>query len=292
MNEQQQKVSKIKQDIQSRIVEALSKASNDEFSLEAWDYEQGSGGGLTRVVLGDVLEKGGVNYSGINGVMNKEIAPDMKQEPNTPFFATGVSLVIHPKNPFVPTTHMNVRYFQTDQNWWIGGGIDLTPYYFEEEDVKEFHQKIKNTCDRYDSSYYPKFKKWCDDYFYLPHRKETRGLGGIFYDYLNHDLDECLSFNQAVGDCFIDCFVPFINKYKDKPYSAEEKEFQKYRRGRYAEFNLVYDRGTKFGFKTAGRTESILMSLPPEAIWKYNWQPKRGSSEAKLYEYLKPIDWI
>jgi coproporphyrinogen III oxidase len=212
----------------------------------------------------------------------------------------GVSLVIHPHNPFVPTTHANVRFFIAGEEgqkktWWFGGGFDMTPYYGFEEDCVHWHQVAKNTCDAFGADVYPRYKKWCDDYFFLPHRNEPRGIGGLFFDDLNEwEFEKSFAFMQAVGDSYLDAYLPIIERRKELPYGDKEKWFQEYRRGRYAEFNLVYDRGTVFGLRSGvGRTESILMSLPPEVRWEYDWAPEAGTEEARLYsEFLTPKDWL
>jgi len=215
------------------------------------------------------------------------------------FEAIGVSLVIHPKNPYAPTSHTNVRFFIAEKEgeepiWWFGGGYDLTPYYGFEEDAIHWHQTAKNACDPFGDDVYPKLKTWCDDYFYLKHRDETRGAGGLFFDDLNEGgFEHCFAFLQSVGNSYIDAYVPIVKRRKDTSYGERERNFQLYRRGRYVEFNLVYDRGTLFGLQSGGRTESILMSLPPLVKWRYNWQPEPGTDEAKLYEvFLKPQDWL
>lgn len=261
------------------------------FSFEPWAHTE-EGGGVTRVIAnGRVIEKGGVNFSAVGGRM-----PGFMKEghgiTDADFFATGVSIVLHPHNPLVPIIHMNVRYFETSGGTcWFGGGIDLTPHYVVPEDAAGFHQKLKAVCDRFSPDYFPKFKHWADDYFFIPHRNETRGIGGIFFDHLKPDAAgskaELLEFVLAVGNAFLDCYVPLALKYADRPFSPENKQWQYLRRGRYAEFNLVYDRGTRFGLETSGRTESILMSLPPMAAWQYDYKPEPGSPEAETLLFLK-----
>ena len=293
-----EKISNTFKDIQNKICDALVQASGTRFQEDLWSYEHGEGGGATRIFSNDgsadqgAIEKGGVNFSSVSGKLNPKIATKMKIDENSSFKACGVSLVIHPLNPMVPTTHANIRHFETDQKWWFGGGIDLTPYYLFKEDAVHFHQTMKGTCDKWNKEYYPKFKKQCDEYFYLPHRDETRGVGGIFYDYLNTDLESNFGFSQSVGEAFIDAYVPILTKKMNMPYNQDQKEFQLFRRGRYVEFNLLYDRGTLFGLETKGRVESILMSLPPTVKWLYNYHPATGSKEAELYEHLKPINWL
>jgi coproporphyrinogen III oxidase len=214
------------------------------------------------------------------------------------FIATGVSLVLHPKNPHVPTTHANVRYFEASKEgvepvWWFGGGFDLTPFYPVEEDVRHWHTVARDLCEPYGDDVYPRYKKWCDEYFYLKHRGETRGVGGLFYDDMNEGgFERCFAFTRDVGQGFLDAYLPIVERRKGTPYGEREREFQLYRRGRYVEFNLVYDRGTLFGLQSGGRTESILMSLPPRVRFEYAYQPEAGSAEAKLADYLKPRDWL
>jgi coproporphyrinogen III oxidase len=266
------------------------------FVLDNWT-RRGGGGGVTRIIEnGAVFEKGGVNFSEVYGE-----APDfLKKESGTDseiFIATGVSLVIHPVSPFIPIVHMNVRYFEMGEKIkWFGGGIDLTPVYVVHEDIQYFHQQLKKTCDKFEPSYYSEFKKWADNYFFIPHRSETRGTGGIFFDRLmpssHHPLEQRFDFVKAIGETFLPTYSEIITRNKSKSYSDKEKQWQLLRRGRYVEFNLVYDRGTKFGLETEGRTESILMSLPPLASWSYNFIPEPGSEEEKTLSYLKKgIEW-
>jgi coproporphyrinogen III oxidase len=270
------------------------------FILDKWD-RPGGGGGISRVINnGNIIEKGGVNFSAVHGktpvavlqTLNLSIDADME------FYATGVSIVLHPFNPMVPIIHMNVRYFEMSNGmWWFGGGIDLTPHYIDENDARYFHERLKQVCDSHNPTYYSKFKKWADDYFFIKHRNETRGIGGIFFDHLKADenftKEQCFAFVQSVGNVFAPLYVHFMKKNAGLPFTDENKKWQMLRRGRYVEFNLVWDRGTKFGLETDGRTESILMSLPPQAEWLYNYQPKDGSNEAKTLEYLKKdISWI
>lgn len=275
-----------------------------DFIVDEWQRAQG-GGGLTRVMEnGGVIEKGGVNYSYVEGTNMPASATAHRPElAGRSFKAMGVSLVIHPKNPYAPTSHMNVRFFIAEKAgeepiWWFGGGFDLTPYYANKEDCMFWHQVAKQACDPFGNEVYDKYKKWCDDYFYLKHRDEHRGIGGLFFDDLNSeqkgwDFEQCFAFMRSVGDHYIKAYRPILAKTKDKPYTEAERDFQMYRRGRYVEFNLVWDRGTLFGLQTGGRTESILMSLPSEVRWRYNWQPEAGSREAELTEYyLKPKDWL
>jgi len=284
--------------LQSAICAGLEAMDGSgRFSSEPWTHTE-QGGGLTRVMAnGRVIEKGGVNFSAVGGRM-----PAFMQQghgiTDAEFFATGVSIVLHPHNPHVPIIHMNVRYFETSGgNCWFGGGIDLTPHYVVEQDARDFHLKLRAVCDRFSAAYYPQFKRWADDYFFIPHRNETRGIGGIFFDHLKpeHDMEKSrlLEFVLAVGNSFLDCYVPLGLQYADVPFDQNQKRWQFLRRGRYAEFNLVYDRGTRFGLETSGRTESILMSLPPMAAWEYDMQPAEGSPEAATRALLsKEVDWV
>ncbi len=278
-------------------IEQLETGSS--FKIDEWQNASG-GGGISKVITGDVIEKGGVNFSHVKGeeLPAAASARRIKIE-GKPFEAMGVSIVIHPMNPYVPTSHANVRFFIADPEgdnpvWWFGGGYDLTPYYANELDVVAWHQTAKAACDDFDSSYYPRFKKWCDDYFYLKHRDEQRGVGGLFFDDFNElGFEHAFGFMRSIGDSYIKAYQPIVEQRKDTPFSETERAFQAYRRGRYVEYNLLYDRGTIFGLQSNGRTESILMSLPPKVEWHYNYQPKAGSPEARLTEYfLKPRDWL
>lgn len=277
-------------ELQDSICSALEKTDGQErFTEELWE-RPGGGGGRSRVIQnGKVIEKGGVNFSAVHG----EIPDFLKKENSagTSFYATGVSIVLHPVSPRVPIIHMNTRYFETGNGeYWFGGGIDLTPHYVDSNDVLFFHSALKRVCDQFDHAYYPKFKQWADDYFYIPHRNETRGVGGIFFDRLKasdkHSKRDLFEFVKAVGKAFAPIYVELVNRSRDKVYGEREKQWQLIRRGRYAEFNLVYDKGTKFGLETNGRIESILMSLPPLASWIYNYIPERGSEEEKTLHYL------
>lgn len=282
------------QELQDTISDTLSQIDGMEFQEDSWDHRDG-GGGRTRVLSnGPVLERAGINFSEVYGErLPTSILEEFPEAKDSGFGATGISLVIHPRNPFVPTVHMNYRYFEAESIWWFGGGADLTPYYPFEEDVVHFHSTLKQACDRHDPDYYQRFKKWCDEYFYIEHREEPRGVGGIFFDYLQEDFDSLFAFVQDCGESFLPAFKPILLRRKDTEYSTREREFQLYRRGRYAEFNLVYDRGTRFGLQTKGRIESILMSMPPIARWEYDYQPEPGSPEAELYEkYLEPREWV
>ena len=287
------------QEVQNKICNWLEKTTNEKYKENLWDYEKGEGGGCTRIFCGNVIEKGGVNFSSLSGKLSHKLAtklkisPKLKPEKNTvPFKACGISLVIHPYNPFAPTVHLNIRYFECKNNWWFGGGMDLTPYYPIDEDILLFHKSLRKTCNTFDPSYYPKFKKICDEYFYLPHRKETRGVGGIFFDYLKGDLEHSFQFSLAVALSFQQTYIPILQKRHKTPFRIFNRHFQAYRRGRYVEFNLLYDKGTAFGFESGGRVESILMSLPPKVEWIYNFQPEQQSEEAELQNYLKPRDWL
>lgn len=287
--------------LQSSICEALEAIDGKaQFELDEWQREAG-GGGRTRVLSGGaVFEQGGVNFSEVSGENMPPSATASRPElAGRSFKAMGVSLVIHPHNPYVPTSHANVRFFIAEKEgedpiWWFGGGYDLTPYYGNKEDVIHWHQTAKSACKPFGDDIYPRFKQWCDEYFYLKHRDECRGVGGLFFDDLNEwGFERCFAFLQSVGNSYINAYAPIVKKRLDIPYGERERDFQLYRRGRYVEFNLVYDRGTLFGLQSGGRTESILMSLPPLVKWRYNWQPEPGSAEAELYtDYLAPRDWL
>ena len=262
------------------------------FQEDAWQ-RPGGGGGRSRVLSdGGVFEKAGVNFSEVHGEMSEDFARQVPGE-GREFTATGVSLVLHPASPLVPTVHANFRFLTKGARQWFGGGADLTPYYPYREDVIHYHRAWKRVCERHGPPVdYRRFKQWCDEYFYLPHRGEARGVGGIFFDYLEGDFDRLLAFVRDCGHAFLDAYLPIARRRKDEPYTPEQRAFQEYRRGRYVEFNLLYDRGTVFGLKTGGRVESILMSLPPRVRWVYDYRPAPGSREAELTEdYLKPRDW-
>ena len=286
--------------LQNNICNALSEIDGSEFIEDSWEREEG-GGGKSRVLRnGSVFEQAGVNFSRVNGAQLPKAATTQRPDlAGCSFEATGVSLVIHPNNPYVPTSHCNVRFFLAQPKdkppiWWFGGGFDLTPYYGFEEDAIHWHQTAQAACANFTDDSYTKYKNWCDKYFYLPHRNEPRGIGGLFFDDLNEpNFDECFSFLQSVGDHFVPAYCPIVEKRKDIPFSDRERQFQLYRRGRYVEFNLVYDRGTLFGLQSGGRTESILMSLPPQVRWEYNWQPENNSPESELYtKFLVAKDWL
>lgn len=286
--------------LQDNICQALETADgNSEFIEDNWIRPEG-GGGRTRVLTnGNVIEQGGVNFSEVSGDKLPPSATAHRPElAGRTWKACGVSLVIHPNNPYIPTSHANVRFFIAEKEgeepvWWFGGGFDLTPFYPFDEDVIHWHQTAKDLCTPFGENVYDDHKKWCDDYFYLKHRDETRGVGGLFFDDLNQwDFDTCLNYIKAVGQGFIDAYVPIMNKRQDIEFGEQQRQFQLYRRGRYVEFNLVFDRGTLFGLQSGGRTESILMSMPPLARWEYNFQAKDGSEEAKLNDYLVPRSWV
>ncbi|MCQ3829928.1 oxygen-dependent coproporphyrinogen oxidase [Microbulbifer elongatus] len=287
-------------ELQDRICADLVAVDGSAFYEDTWQREAG-GGGRTRVLEnGNVIEKGGVNFSHVFGDKLPPSATAARPElAGRSFQAMGVSLVIHPKNPYAPTSHANVRFFVAEKEgadpvWWFGGGYDLTPYYGFEEDVVHWHQTAKNACEPFGEEIYPRFKKWCDEYFYLKHRDEARGVGGLFFDdFSEGGFDNAFAFMQAVGDSYVDAYLPILKKRKDTEYGERERDFQLYRRGRYVEFNLVFDRGTLFGLQSGGRTESILMSLPSEVRWRYNWQPQAGSPEEKLYtDFLPHREWV
>jgi coproporphyrinogen III oxidase len=287
--------------LQRSICDELSAIDGAaSFETESWDRPEG-GGGISRVLAeGDVFEKGGVNFSYVEGGKMPGSATQHRPElAGRSFKAMGVSLVMHPRNPYAPTSHANVRCFVAEKEgeapvWWMGGGFDLTPYYGREEDVVHWHQTAKNACDPFGDDVHAKYKKWCDDYFYLPHRAEPRGVGGLFYDDLNEwGFEKSFDFMQSVGDSFLKAYVPIVLNNKDRDYGERERQWQLYRRGRYVEFNLVFDRGTLFGLQSNGRTEAILMSLPPLVRWDYGVTPEPGTPEAELLDYyLKPKDWV
>jgi len=288
-------------DLQDRIcLELEEEDGGATFQQDQWQ-RPGGGGGRTRVLAnGKVIEKGGVNFSHVFGDKLPPSATQSRPElAGRTFQAMGVSLVIHPENPYVPTSHANVRFFVAEKEgeapvWWFGGGYDLTPYYGVEEDCVFWHQTAKDACQPFGDDVYPRFKKWCDEYFYLKHRDEARGVGGLFFDdYSDGGFEQAFAFMRAVGDSYVKAYRPIMAKNKDRSYGEKQREFQLYRRGRYVEFNLVYDRGTIFGLQSNGRTESILMSLPPLVRWEYDYQPVAGSEEAALYtDFLPHRDWV
>ena len=287
-------------DLQDRICAALERVDGEgKFAEDSWKRAEG-GGGRSRVLKnGAVFEQGGVNFSRVEGKTLPPSATAHRPElAGRAWSALGVSLVLHPKNPYVPTTHMNVRYFEAradgaDPVWWFGGGFDLTPYYPFDEDVVHWHCVARDLCEPFGAETYAKYKRWCDNYFFLKHRNETRGVGGLFFDDLNQGgFERCFDFMRAVGDGFLYAYLPIVEKRKSTLFGEREREFQLYRRGRYVEFNLVYDRGTLFGLQSGGRTESILMSLPPRVRFEYAYAPAADSAEARLAEYLVPRDWV
>ena len=283
--------------LQTRISISLEKEEiKKKFTKEIWNRRNVSYG-ITRIIEnGLVFEKAGVNFSFIKGKkLFKSALPNNKNTEGRPFIATGVSSVIHPNNPYVPTAHFNIRFFISENgDWWFGGGFDLTPYYPFKKDCLHWHKASKNLCDKYKKNIYLNYKNWADKYFYIEHRKESRGVGGIFFDYLNKwGFKNTFNFVKDVGNSFMLAYIPIVKNRKCKTFTKKEKMFQLYRRGRYVEFNLIYDRGTLFGLQSKGRIESILMSLPPKVIWHYNYHPNQNRKEDKLYRYyLKPKNWI
>ena len=287
--------------LQKKITENIENIDDQaKFSSDKWERDEGGGGESKILRNGKIFEQAGVNFSHVRG---KSLPPSaIKTRPDLvdkEYEATGLSLVIHPQNPFVPTTHANLRFFSAQDRgnepvWWFGGGFDLTPYYPFLDDVVFWHNNAYEACKGFGDSYYPKFKTWCDEYFFLKHRNETRGVGGLFFDDFNElGFERSLQFVQSVGDQFLNAYIPIVKKRMNHPFSQEQREFQLYRRGRYVEFNLLFDRGTLFGLQSGGRTESILMSLPPKVRWEYNWSPEENSLEKDLYDnYLKPRDWL
>lgn len=284
--------------LQTRICTAFERLDGAAvFSADPWE-RPGGGGGLTRVITGGaVWEKGGVSTSAVHGLLPDRMARSFEVEP-TRFFATGLSLVMHPRNPYVPAVHANFRYFAlgddllSPRDQWFGGGADLTPTYPERADAEHFHRVWKDVCDQHDVADYRAFKQQCDAYFFLPHRQEARGIGGIFFDYLRDDPEGTFLFVRQAARAFLSSYVPLVERHRDRPYGERERDFQAHRRGRYAEFNLAFDRGTRFGLETGGRTESILMSLPPVVRWDYDWHPEPGTPEADAIGFLQPHDWL
>lgn len=287
--------------LQGRICDALAEVDGTaQFAEERWQREAG-GGGCSRILAdGAVFEQAGVNYSRVSGDALPPAATAQRPElAGRRWQALGLSLVVHPKNPYVPTSHMNVRFFAAQQDgeaplWWFGGGYDLTPCYGFEQDVVHWHRAAQRACAPFGADRYPRYKRWCDDYFFLKHRNEARGVGGIFFDDLNEGgFGRCFDFLRSVGDSYLDAYLPIVRRRCDTSYGERERDFQLYRRGRYVEFNLLWDRGTLFGLQSGGRTESILMSMPPLVRWRYHWQPQPGTPEAELYErFLPPRDWL
>lgn len=301
MHDQARQVESFLRQLQDRICAALEAVEDGDggFVEDAWERPDG-GGGRSRVLKqGDVFEQAGVNFSSVYGDTLPASATAHRPEiAGGSFVATGVSLVLHPQNPYVPTTHANVRYFEAHKPgvepvWWFGGGFDLTPYYPFDHDIQHWHTVARDLCAPYGEDVYARYKRWCDEYFYLKHRDETRGVGGLFFDDLNAGgFETCFAFMRDVGQGFLDAYLPIVERRIHEPWSDREREFQLYRRGRYVEFNLVYDRGTLFGLQSGGRTESILMSLPPRVRFEYAYAPPHGSPEARLADYLKPRDWL
>ncbi|QET71234.1 oxygen-dependent coproporphyrinogen oxidase [Bordetella bronchiseptica] len=289
-------------DLQGRIVAALEQAGGKAFRTDAWQRAEG-GGGVSRLLEGGQLfERAGVLFSHVKGTRLPPSASAHRPElAGRGWEAMGVSMVLHPRNPYVPTTHMNVRMFVAAARpghaesdvFWFGGGLDLTPYYPFEDDARHFHRACRDALDPHGADYYPRYKQWCDEYFFLKHRNETRGIGGIFFDDLNEPgFDASFALTRSVGDSFLPAYLPIVQARRDMPYGERERDFQAYRRGRYVEFNLVFDRGTLFGLQSGGRTESILLSMPPLAQWRYDWQPQAGTPEAALAEFLRPREWV
>lgn len=287
-------------DLQDRIVAALETVDGKPFGRDSWERPEG-GGGVSRIIEeGNVFERGGVGFSHVTGInLPPSAAANRPEIAGRSWEAMGVSLVLHPRNPHAPTVHMNVRFFTATAEgeapiWWFGGGMDLTPYYGVEEDARHFHQVCRDALTPFGDELHPRFKTWCDSYFYLKHRKEPRGIGGIFFDDFNAlGFEQSFAMMQSVGDGFIPAYVPIIERRKDAAYGERERDFQAYRRGRYVEFNLVFDRGTLFGLQSGGRTESILMSMPPVVKWRYNWTPEPDSAEARLYsDFLVEREWL
>jgi len=289
------------QGLQDTICKTLADVDGSSvFREDSWDRE-GGGGGRARVMEGGaIFEKAGVNFSHVYGAALPPSATASRPElAGRSFQAMGVSLVIHPNNPYVPTSHANVRFFIAEKEgaapvWWFGGGFDLTPYYGFDEDAVHWHRVAREACTPFGDDVYPRYKQWCDEYFFLKHRNEPRGIGGLFFDDLNNgSFEYCSSLMMSIGNHYLPAYLPIVERRKDTAYGDREKDFQRYRRGRYVEFNLVYDRGTLFGLQSGGRTEAILMSLPPEVTWRYDWKPEPGTTEAELYEvFLQPKDWL
>ncbi len=290
--------------LQDRITDAMGELDGKAFITDAWTKPADAklkGDGRSRILEdGNILERGGVGFSHVRGdAMPPSATAHRPELAGRAFEAMGVSLVFHPRNPHIPTVHLNVRCFIAQAEgkepvWWFGGGMDLTPYYGDEKDCQHFHQTCKNALDPYNPELHPRFKKWCDEYFYLKHRDEPRGIGGIFYDDFSElGFEKSFEMTRSVGDAFLDAYLPIVKKHQHDPYTESQREFQAFRRGRYVEFNLVFDRGTLFGLQSGGRTESILMSMPPVVRWGYDWKPAANSPEARLYtDFLKPRDWI
>lgn len=300
MSERIEAIDTFLRDLQDRICLALETVDGDaRFAEDVWRRSEG-GGGRSRVLKnGALFEQAGVGFSHVHGTRMPASASAHRPElAGRRWNALGVSLVLHPRNPYVPTTHMNVRFFEALRDdatpvWWFGGGFDLTPYYPFDEDIVHWHTVARTACSDYGNDVYPRYKRWCDEYFFLKHRGETRGVGGLFFDDLNMwGFERCFDFTRGIGEAFLDAYLPIIQNRRNTPYGEREREFQLYRRGRYVEFNLVYDRGTLFGLQSGGRTESILMSLPPRVRFEYQYRPTVDSAEARLAHYLVPRDWL
>jgi len=281
--------------LQARIVSALESLDGNSFTADTWQRAEGGGGSTCIIEEGKLFERGGVGYSHVSGKeLPRSASASHPQLAGQHYEAMGVSLVLHPRNPYCPTVHLNVRFFSAGDIWWFGGGMDLTPYYGFEDDAKHFHLTCRRALETFGADLHPRYKKWCDEYFFLKHRNEPRGIGGIFFDDLaTPDFPGAFSLVRSVGDHFITAYAPILERRRATPFGDAERAFQCYRRGRYVEFNLLQDRGTLFGLQSGGRTESILMSMPPLVTWRYNWTPAPGSPEAKLYSnFLKPRDWV
>ncbi|AEV25986.1 coproporphyrinogen III oxidase [Azospira oryzae PS] len=287
-------------DLQNRIIAALEALDGGTFRRDAWQRPQGGSGESRVIEESHLFERGGVNFSHVTGGNLPPSATANRPElAGRSFEAMGVSLVLHPRNPYCPTAHMNVRFFIATAEgqepvWWFGGGMDLTPYYGFAEDARHFHQTCKDALAPFGETVHPRYKRWCDEYFFLKHRNEPRGVGGVFYDDLNEGgFERCFDLTRSVGDAFVPAYLPILEQRRHLAYGERERDFQAYRRGRYVEFNLVWDRGTLFGLQSGGRSESILMSMPPVVKWRYDWQPEAGSAEAALYtDFLPPRDWV
>ena len=280
---------------QARIVAALEAADGARFVADSWQRAEGGGGTTCVLEEGRIFERAGVNVSRVHGrALPPSATAARPQLAGQAYEAMGLSLVLHPRNPYCPTVHMNVRFLSAGDTWWFGGGMDLTPYYGFAEDARHFHAACRDALAPFGADYYPRFKRWCDEYFYIRHRSEPRGIGGIFYDdFAERDFDFSFALARSVAEHLLPAYLPILERRRDTPYGERERSFQAYRRARYVEFNLVYDRGTLFGLQSGGRTESILVSMPPSAAWRYDWKPERGSPEEKLYtEFLPPRDWV
>ena len=280
--------------LQARLVSALESLDGNSFLADAWERADGGGGTSCILEEGKLFERGGVGFSHVSGArLPPSASAAHPQLAGQRYEAMGVSLVLHPRNPYCPTVHLNLRFFSAAETWWFGGGMDLTPYYGFEEDAKHFHATCKRALDPFGAERYPRYKKACDEYFFLKHRNEPRGIGGIFFDdFAELGFERSFGMMRAVGDAFLSAYLPIVQRRRGLAHGERERDFQTYRRGRYVEFNLVFDRGTHFGLQSGGRTESILMSMPPVVTWRYDWKPEPGSPEARLYsDFLRPRDW-